>query len=555
MSERLGSGSSTLKLQRSEVAFHASGYRYLLADIAFLTVCVLGTTLPWSARLGFYADDWPVAQWLQTCPQQDTLGLTNCIAEAYRPLQFFETAVLYKVFGLDPLGYHAYNAVLLLLVVLALYTILNRFHAPASAAISVPLLYAFLPHFSTDRLWAASLQAALSVLFYLAAVIAARQAVAGRHLSWGWITGALAFLVLSVSAYEVAVPLFLLIPLVVWPRLSARQAKMLLALSILLVCTSITFKLTTQTRHHFEFRFLRNPMSVVMHTGKETWKSNYGEYGLLLPFTAWRAAVSNPQRVNQLPAVCLAAAVFAYLLWRLRRCEMWPPARSWLLLAVLGLVLFLLGYSMFAADVTRNLTTTGVDNRTMIAAVLGTAISLVAIIGLIAAFGPHGRSRPVVFSAGISLLTASGFVILTVITASWSEAAALQREVIAGVTAAFPTPPAGKVLIIDGMCAWNGPGIIFESADDVSAMLRLIFRNPSLTGDIRGGEMRLGPDGIHKVYYGKDAKYEYSDSLLTLDLRNRTVTRLADYQTARSYFERHPLTCPSGRAGDGYRIF
>jgi hypothetical protein len=159
------------------------------------------------------------------------------------------------------------------------------------------------------------------------------------------------------------------------------------------------------------------------------------------------------------------------------------------------------------------------------------------------------------FSAGTSFFGASGFVLLSVVASYWTGAVELQNQVMARVAAALPTLPAGTTLILDGVCAWDGPAVIFESTEDVSGMLQLLYRNPALKGDIATAGLRLQPDGLHTFFYSEENHYAFGEDLLVLDVRSGAVTRLTDYEVAKSYFDGRSVPCPPGRAGYGGSVF
>jgi hypothetical protein len=529
----------------------------------FLTVVVVCSAAPYLTSLGFYSDDWGNLEIFKFCQGRGLAELFSCIDEPYRPLQFLQLAILYRSFGTSPLGYHVFNFSLFAGLIWLLHLTLDELQFSSIVALTVPLMYSLLPHFSTDRFWIAASQANLCIFLYLAGFYSAVRATSvdeSRRLSWG--LASILGLVLSALSYEVAIPLFVLIPIALWPRLKRYRALLPSVLfSIAFVALgAMGYKIVLQTRHEFEGRFLKHPLAVVSHFTRQLLDFNFGYYGLGLPHPAWRAFMHQPDRRILILGLGLGVLTFWYVF---RAVDLnstnWPFRKFWAGLFFAGQLAFVLGYSPFVADVTSDITTPGVANRITIAAALGTAVSLVALVGWTSGVVLLPKVRSGLFSGVISILCVSGFFIINTLGLYWKEAYREQRRIITAVTAAFPALTPQKTLIIDGVCAYLGPGIVFEGADDTSAMLRVTYGDRTIRGNILTPSMDIRPEGLHASLYTEESLYPYGPGLVVYDIETNVRTRLVDIQTARDYFEARQgqgqSVCPLGREGYGSPIF
>ena len=112
-------------------------------------------------------------------------------------------------------GYHLTNLAVFLAGVLLLHLSLRALSVNRPLALALPVVYALLPNYSTDRFWFATFNANLSLTLFCAALYAEIRAVRSQVLHrWRALSFA-AFLVSSFT-YEVFLCLFPLIPAFVW---------------------------------------------------------------------------------------------------------------------------------------------------------------------------------------------------------------------------------------------------------------------------------------------------------------------------------------------------
>jgi MFS family permease len=74
---------------------------------------------------------------------------------------------LYSLFQLEPLGYHVVNIAVLAATAVLFYLSLRRLGIPRFLTLTIPLVFALLPHYSTDRFWIGSAVEAEALAFVL----------------------------------------------------------------------------------------------------------------------------------------------------------------------------------------------------------------------------------------------------------------------------------------------------------------------------------------------------------------------------------------------------
>jgi hypothetical protein len=190
-----------------------------LLDGAFLAVLVGVSTLPYIRGLGFYYDDYSVLAQLDAAHDHSLGGLYHAVRplNGQRPLQSLIFAALYRVFGLNPLGYHVVNAFLLVGVAWLLYLVLRELRLPRLLCVAVPLVYSTLPHYATNRFWLDAFQITVSNAFFLVSLYAGLRALRARRTTLpGWLVLAVGGVAGSLFAYEVVYPLFTLELALLW---------------------------------------------------------------------------------------------------------------------------------------------------------------------------------------------------------------------------------------------------------------------------------------------------------------------------------------------------
>lgn len=543
--------------------------RAIVQDSVFIALLVLFSAALYVPFLGFYSDDWSFL-WYALGEERslgETLWRTYSLTDSImtRPAHALYAGVLLAVFGDQPFGHHVVNSVVISASAVLVYHVLRELGQDRLTALAAALLFGLLPHYATDRFWFVTFQVPLSAATYFIALLADLQA-ARRPAGTRWPLRVISLVALatSVMSYEIFMPLFFLNPVVVWFRhrrhgtadwrtilpFALVQFAVVIACGVFKALYTARLVEATATDHIVWFgKLLASAFYTLV----------FGDFGLRLPLVLWDIVA----RQSVAPVIGAGLIAGLVVLVYLRRVAREAGAvladravHAWQIAA--GLLLVIAGYSIFLLTFTAAISTTGVNNRTAMAAVMGVALGIVGVIGWIATWLPSAW-RVGAFTATVAALCASGFIIINVVGLYWGAAAAQQRVVLAGLRRDVPTLPAGSTLLVDGLCPYVGPAPAFDSWWDISAALRLAYGDDSLAGDVVKPSLEIAEEGIYTHIWDKRiGPYRY-DTLLVYNLQRRHVQSLSGPFAAREYFAAFNPTRDSGcrpsREGEGERIF
>jgi hypothetical protein len=525
-----------------------------LTDCLFLGSAVLLSLVLYIGDLGFYRDDWGFLRWLYTAPDPSFTGLYRSLYEGdivirQRPAQIFLLALLYRLFGLNPLGYHLVNAALLTLTAILFYLVLRRLNQPRFLAVAVPLLYLLLPHYSTDRFWVAAFQAPLSIVLYLLTLYSGLRSLSAEH-PWFWQLLSLLAAAGSLLAYELTLPLLLLTPLLLsrasLQLANRRQAVFWLTTYYCLLAAIILYKLQISVRVGLTISLLDHLLNLTLGAIRV----NYITYGLGLPYIVYWIITHRPEPAVLALAFLTGLFTFVYLRSVLPTTT-WPGRNLWLYYLTAGFILFALGYAIFLFNADVWFTSAGQGNRVAIAAAIGVAFTFVGTIGWLASWLPAPQRRSVfcLFLAGLST---AGFLINNTLARYWAEAYQEQQRLVAEIQRQFPTLPAGTTLLVDGVCPEIGPAPLFQSAKDLAGALIIAYQQPTLYAIAIPPTVTVTPTGLSlQNAEGKDyGFYPYRTRFILYHQGEEKRYNLNNSTAARDYFQSHlpHRSCPPGFA-------
>src|SRR5262245_32680684 len=468
-------------------------------DSLFLLLIVFISAAPYFRGLGFYSDDWPFLA-AMSAADRPTVGAT--FAALYhdemrmRPVQVLTLATLFRLFGLEPLGYHLVNTALLGAGVVLCYLIFRELRLPRDIALAVALIFGVLPHYSTDRFWVAAMQVTLSMtLYYLSLYADLRATHSSAAGSWAWRAVAMVAMMGSFLAYEVWLPFFLLNVLLAYvqagrsaraggrPRPAAMRLPVLLGTTVLALLPVILWKMQFVTR--LESLALEQRVASFAWLLKGSARVGYGEYGIGLPFVVARILRHYPSAPVSATALGVAVIVFLYM-WRvIREATGWGRSGATALaLLGAGVGVFLLGYTVFFFTQNAQYSATGISNRVAIAAALGVALGWVG--GIVAVALPITRQRlqDGLFAGGVAAAAGTSVLIIGTIGAFWDEAYRREERILADIRLALPDLPREATLILDGVCPYSGPAVVFDSSWDLAGALRIVYRDFTIRADV-----------------------------------------------------------------------
>ena len=524
--------------------------RAISTDAASLATITILSAIPYVARLGFYSDDWGI---LSDFSANGLAGFLSAFPG--RPVQAVYSAAQIRLFGLDPLGYHLLDTAVLACAAVLLYLLLVRLRFSRAESFTATLLFLILPQLTTVRVWFAASQVPLSLSLMLASMHF--QLSLARSGKLWWLAGVVPAAVLSVGAYEIFAPLLagfaFGLAFVRWrkspwrrnPRAVAAGAA-LLALMLL----AFVYKLFSSGRAGP----VADPKRYILGLHQlfrldYDWRLDSGlniiatpEAYFLKPVEGWwtgAASVTSGEAGWEISGI--AVLIGAIALWRLagRNEERSAPRR----LLLLGIAAFLLGNATFLIVPAVTFTSTGMDNRVQVAAAIGVAIiftSLLSIgIGLL-----RRRHRAIAFAAVAAILGAFGFVRIAEIEDYWAAAPRLQQRVLSSARVDLRDLPSNSTVILDGVCPYYGPAVVFEAPWDVGGALTLVLGRP-MNGDAVSPRMALTRTGVRTSIYKAPSFYPYGQSLYAYAWATHELVPLDSRVAAQRYFrDREPRHCP-----------
>jgi hypothetical protein len=223
-----------------------------------------------------------------------------------------------------------------------------------------------------------------------------------------------------------------------------------------------------------------------------------------------------------------------------------------------GIIVFGMGYAIIFVKPNMGFTATGINNRVAIAGAVGVALTQVALLGWLGTLLPSAWLRQLFFCAIVTLLATSGFLINNVLALSWVASYSQQQSILRDIQERFPMLPANTTLILDGVCPYNGPAIIFDSSWDFQGALQLIYRDESLRANIVTPKMQVETDGLYSLEYTTQHWYPY-EQLIVYNVTHKVSHQLANAETANWYFQQfnpdQSNGCPTGYHGSGVAVF
>jgi hypothetical protein len=539
-------------------------------DCLFLAVVFVLSLSNYIIGLGFYDDDWALLASMSFSQDQSLVGVFAAVTHdqdnEIRPLQFFTLALLYKIFGFSPRGYHLINGLFLFAGFTLLYFVTRALRQPRVLALAISILYMLLPNYSTDRFWIASSTANVSMCLALLGIYSHLQALCGpRNGFWRWEALAILCVIGSGLAYEVFLPLVLLATALLftselatdWPRsrseraigkAALHQAGIVVAVAIVIVVKGLWAPRVPQDLE---------VTSYVFWTGRAILKAFFVSYGyhlLFLPSTVWHVIRHYADASVVVTAVAIGMLAFVRLYTLPDRCARSPgPSREKMLMYLgCGIALFVAGYSLFPLNPAEN----GINNRTAIAGTLGVAVSVVGLLGLLTSFASVGW-RKALFGGAIALIGMSGALIIDALAKFWIESYRLQTAILLDIYNHIKFIPSGGTLILDGVCPYEGPAPVFESTWDLSAALSLLYGHADIRANIVTRWLTVGENGLVVPTIKEPAIYPF-DRLYVYHFGRKETYALTDSQTAESYFDNistdRATRCPADVYGNGVDV-
>jgi hypothetical protein len=535
-------------------------------DCLFLSVVIFLSLILYVRELGFYSDDWAFLATMSLSPDQSLAGLFKSLFYVHdssmRPVQFAYLATVYKLFNTVPLGYHMVNACVILSTTILFYLVMRELDFPRLVSLSVPLVYALLPHYSSTRFWFAASHICLSMTFYFLSLFANLKALRSQQTRfWGWILLSQVSLLGSAFTYELAIPLFFLNLIIVWYRgrilYKSRpgdhfdKKNLILAINLPVLIMVLVFKLQSTERLFLPnenktdllthiFTIIKRSFSLTKYDYglniKQAILVNFGDYGIGLPLVVWSILSDLPDFTILSVGFLTCLIIFVYLYYTTSNTDIkLLSVANMLTTSALGLIAFGLGYAIYITNNNLFLKIIGIHNRYNLAATAGLSLSFVAGIGLVSTLLPIKYWRKRFFCALISILCTFGFIIINTTSLFWITAYHKEQKILNAIRQNVPTIPANTTLILDGICPYFWPGIVFDSSWDLAGALQLYYEDSTLRADVVTPWLEVKGNGIYTSLNEPETSYSY-DKMFVYDCRRNIKIQLKNAGVAKEYF-------------------
>ncbi len=537
------------------------GISKALADILFLVTTVVASSILYITRLGFVSDDWAFLSIFKSSANQSLAGLIAAYAQPdliARPMQIVYFSVLYKLFGLTPWGYHLINTLVLVGISVFGYLILKHLKLSRLLSVAIPVTYLLLPIYSTDRLWFAAFIASASVFYYLVSLCLGLKALANNShsglltiLSW-------VFILLSGLSYEVVLPMFF-VNIALFFVIHKKKALTLNLGTLFIVIAVFIFKAMVSTRLSTSiFSSLWAYIKYLAYLATGSLYLNGGFYGLFWPRTIYHVIRAKFDISLLIISTIIAVAVFCYLLFIQKKNQFELPAKSFFLKLIMsGITIFGIGYSIFLIANNVEFTPFGIGNRVNIVAAIGYTISVIGILGWGSLLISAKRISSVVFCTLLSIFVFGNVYTVNVVANHWVKASEEEQLVLKDINRNVHLDKA-NTFILDGVCPYIGPGIVFESSWDLLGALKTQINNSLLHADVVTPRMSVEKEGLRTHIYGMEAVYPF-EKLIIYNFQTKQQYLISSQSQAKEYFEKNNSDfdndCPVGKAGSGANIF
>lgn len=552
--------------------FHVINSTYKgICDITFLTLILSLSSIFYIFQIGIYSDDWAFLSTLHLASDKSLLNLIELFLSmapdtSYRPVKSIYQASLYYFFDLDQIYYHMVNHLVLLGNAILVFVILKKLKIDPVVALAVAIIFVLLPNYSTLRYWYAAFQGSICILFYLLSLYIDLRNLDSTHVKfWAWKLVSLFFISLSVLAYEIVFPLYILNILIIYilprnysskesPAKVKTNSTKIIVLNIILLILLLIFKLSS-TNLTNGADYLTNIKSVF----SGIFNIYLIEYGLLIPQKILLSLKNTQNPYLLISSSAISVLIFSYIYSVSNKTDFSGLRGAFFLkLISIGLIILLLGY--FVAFYTSNVSFTlaGVNNRTAMAATIGMAIIMVGAIGLICSIFNNNKLKKIIFSLLVAIISFFGITTNNYISEFWIDAYEQQLSVVESLNKQKPEINKNSTIIIDGICPYVGPGIVFEAYWDVEGMYAIYFKDYFLKGDIIRFNTQVNEKTIFTSVYGVDNHYYYGDKLYVFNYKLNKIYKLNSFKQAQTYFDDNfdnINDCPVAYEGTGMKIF
>jgi nitrate reductase gamma subunit len=476
-----------------------------------------------------------------------------------RPIQGLYLALLFELFGVSPFGYHLVNTVVLAVAAALFYLLLIGLRIGRGQSFATTILFVMLPQLTTVRVWYAAFQIPLSLLFALASMNC--QLIFERSGRARWLAAAIISAIFSIGAYEIFAPLIVGLPaalaIIKWrtePAGSSPSMRRSALVGAAIVCVALVglgYKLTFSGRtgpiadpHRYIlglYQLIRLDYDWRTESGLNLFAMVRTHFiAPVQGFWVGAKSLASGAAGNEVRSIAIVVAAVTW--WRTDSADRSLLPTTSIRLLIWGIAAFLLGHATFLIVPSIVFTSTGMDNRVQIAAATGVAMVFAALAYMTTGAFPK-RQRRRVYATVIAVIAAGAFARLSAIEQYWADTPAIQKRILDVAAVDLRSVPANSRIVLDGICPYHGPAVVFE-AWDIGGAFSLALGRP-VEGEAVSPRMALTAKGVATSIYKQPSFYPYGNRLFIYNPSTHLLLRLDDQEVAERYFrQRQPTSCP-----------
>lgn len=462
---------------------------------------------------GFYLDDWLMLSQLTFGPQNvwdATISLlTKDFRVAIRPLEAPYFSILYFLFGINPLGYHALNAILEVLSAWFLYLALKQFTAREFMPTIAALTFLLYPTHDVTHYWMVASSITLSGLLYSISLWLSVRATQFRR-NWLHLLSGLAY-ALSLFNHELFLPLIVLNALLVF-QISRRGASLIRAVRYglcamaphIIACLAVwyyQFQLVANWFHHVRAQEIKLDVGTFTSAIAEGLKMCFSPYAFGF---FWEQAALSTQQANCYFFILLSIALTLIALRRsLLEDDPASGARS---LVVLGLVSAVCAYSIFGISTGYIPRLDTIVNRINTAATIGISILIAGLIGcLLQLLWQLAKVKfaPKALTACLSCFLMAFFVMTNLaLSEPWIAATQMQNKICSLVdkeSSRLRTKTSIMLARVPRYVKWSP---MFDGIWDFQSMVRIKLNDPKAIAGVMSDRIKFSATDVKDISQG-----------------------------------------------------
>jgi hypothetical protein len=429
---------------------------------------------------GLYRDDWHF--WLLYTTAKPGLGgaIHAFHWTWFRPLQMLWWPGVEAVLGPHAAAQIVFTLVLAVLASTLLFHLLTMVGVGRQPAGIVAALVLLFPASDATRLWSAANVASAGLALYMLGAIVTLEALSrrGRPAIGVHLLGLLLYLA-SLALYEVAAPAIAASVLLYRLRTTWRRAAVRWVVDLAAIVPFIVL-----VTSHSSSLYPRSKLSAVPAHAKK-----FADEALTVLSRAIEPFGHAPHLAGLIVLACVGALTVLVALAAKGRRDRSELGR-WALLAIAGLVVIAVGYGPYLFSDLFEPLAGGLANRVNVLPSIGYALVVCALLGLLVAsvFALARRTsplKPALIGLAAGAIAAGYVVSLRADIHRWDQAAALQRQTLAAVSAALSgshaqhraaDAPGKEQIYAFDQFSFTAPGVpVFNISDDLYAALRARF--------------------------------------------------------------------------------